>query len=420
MQKENIVAGIDIGSSCIKTVIAEQSGGQETARIIGVATTPSFGIRKGVIIDAGEVAKAIEQSLVAAERMSGVQLKKVVVNIGGTEMSFQQTKGVIAVGRADGEVAEDDVNRVLNEAQAVPLPMNDEIVHVIPKKYRLDDHDNIKDPLSMKGVRLEVSALLIQTSSTQIRNIAKCVQQLGIEAEDVVLEPIAAAKAVLNKKQKELGVVLINMGGGTTSLAVYEEGDLLHTAIIPVGSAHITNDIAIGLRTSVDIAEKIKLGYGSARTDGINKKEGIDLSQLDSQEDGIVSRYHVAEIIEARLEEIFELILKELKLIGKAGLLPAGAILVGGGAKMPHVVELAKDKLKLPVQVGFPSGFGGLLDKVDDPSFATVAGLVLWDKEQQHRYTDRREKKLGDGGAVFKKAGTVIGKIQSFASKFLP
>ena len=419
MQKQNIVAGIDIGSTSIKTVIAEQIYGEETMRIIGVSTAPSFGMRRGVIIDAMEVSKAIEQSLTAAERMSGAQLKKVVTNIGGAEIAFQQTKGVIAVGRADGEVTEDDIERVLREAQAVPLPMNDEIVHVIPKKYRLDDHDNIKDPLGMRGVRLEVSALVIQSSSTQIKNITKCAQQLGIEIEDIVLEPIAAGTAVLSKKQKELGVVLINLGGGTTSLAVYEEGDLLHTAIIPVGSGHITNDIAIGLRTSVDIAEKIKLEYGSAQTEGVSKKEGIDLAQLDSQEDGIVSRHHLAEIIEARMEEIFELVLKELKLIGKAGLLPAGAVLVGGGAKMPHIVELAKDKLKLPVQLGFPSGFGGILDKIDDPSFATVSGMVIWGKHQQS-YSGKQNKNSGDGNVLFKKAGTVFDKIKGLSSKFLP
>ena len=419
MQKQNIVAGIDIGSSSMKTVIAEHIHGEDAMRIIGVSTTPSFGMRRGVIIDATEVSKAIEQSLVAAERMSGAQLVRAAVNIGGAEIGFQQTKGVIAVGRADGEVIEDDIDRVLREAQAVPLPMNDEIVHVIPKKYRLDDHDNIKDPLGMKGVRLEVSALVIQSSSTQMKNIAKCVQQLNIEIEDIVLEPIAAATAVLSKKQKELGVVLVNIGGGTTSLAVYEEGDLLHTAIIPVGSGHITNDIAIGLRTSVDIAEKIKLEYGSAQTEGISKKEGIDLSRLDSQEDGIVSRYHVAEIIEARMEEIFELVLKELKIIGKAGLLPAGVVLVGGGAKMPHIVELAKDKLKLPVQLGFPKGFGGILDKIDDPSFATVSGLVLWNKQQQ-TYVGKQGKGSADSGVLFKKAGTVFDKLKGLSSKFLP
>jgi cell division protein FtsA len=299
--------------------------------------------------------------------------------------------------------------------------MNNEIVHIIPKKFRLDDQDNIKDPLGMKGVRLEVNALVIESSSSQVKNITKCAYQSNIEIEDIVLEPLAAAKTVLSKKQKELGVVLINIGGGTTSLAVYEEGELLHTAIIPVGAGHITNDIAIGLRTSVEVAEKIKLEYGCALTDDVNEKEGIDLSQIDSQEDGVVSRFHIAEIIEARLEEIFSLVLKELKLIGKSGLLPAGAILVGGGAKMPQIIDLAKEKLRLPIQIGFPNGFGGILDKVDDPSFATVAGLIMWGKDQDFQQASGGGLKDSNGkDAIIKNIKQIINKVKGWTSKFLP
>jgi cell division protein FtsA len=230
---------------------------------------------------------------------------------------------------------------------------------------------------------------------------------------------LAAAKAVLSKKQKELGVVLINIGGGTTSLAVYEEGELLHTAIIPVGAGHITNDIAIGLRTSVDVAEKIKLEYGSAISADVNKKDMIDLAQIDSREEGVVSRHHVAEIIEARLEEIFLLVQKELKAIGKSGLLPSGAVIVGGGAKMTHIGELAKDVLHLPIQIGFPVGFGGLLDKIDDPSFATCAGLVLWADQQVAPSKDNfiNSKAM----EVFSiNTGDTVEKVRGWLKKFLP
>jgi len=379
----NIIVGIDIGSSSVRSVIAEQPRGEEQLRVIGVGSVPSVGMRRGVIIDVDDVAKAISKSVEEAERMSGVSVRSAIINIGGCDVGFQNSKGVVAVGRADGEVTEDDINRVIAEAQIISLPMNKEVIHVIAKKYRLDDQDNIKDPLGMKGVRLEVDALVIEGSSVHVKNIGKCIYQTNIEIDDLVLEPLASAKSVLTKKQKELGVVLIDIGGGTTSLAVYEEGDLVHTTILPVGAGHVTNDIAIGLRTSIEVAEKIKLEYGSALAKDISKKEGIDLAQIDSKEEGVVSRQHVAEIIEARLEEIFSLVQKELKLIGKAGLLPSGAVLVGGGAKMTNVTELAKDILGLPVQVGFPSGFGGILDKVDDPSFATVSGLILWRKQQE-------------------------------------
>ena len=422
MARDNnsIVVGIDIGSTNVRTIIAERSRGEENPRVIGVSVIPSFGIRRGVVIDVEDVIKTVNESVEKAEHMAGVQVKKAIFNIRGSDIGFQSSKGVIAIGKADGEVLEDDINRVISEAQIISLPMNREIVHVLARKYRLDDQDNIKDPIGMKGVRLEVDALVIESSSTHIKNISKCAYQANIEIDDLVLEPLAAAKSVLSKKQKELGVVLINIGGGTTSLAVYEEGDLVHTAIIPVGAGHITNDIAIGLRTSIEVAEKIKLEYGSALCRDTNKKEGIDLAQIDSQEEGVVSRYHIAEIIEARFEEIFLLVQKELKLIGKAGLLPSGAVLVGGGAKMTHTADLAKEILGLPVQIGFPLGLGGVLNKVNDPSFATVAGLVLW-SEQQDTMSSSESFLNSKTVDIFKRGtGEGVEKAREWFKKFLP
>jgi len=419
MSKNFVTAAIDIGSSNIRTIIAQQIKGADNLRIIGASTVASTGIRRGVIIDIEDIAKAINESVEGAERMAGLSIKSAIFNISGCDIEFANSKGVIAIGRADGEVSEDDINRVIGESQLIQLPMNKEIVHVIARKYRLDDQDNIKDPLGMKGVRLEVDALVIESSSTQVKNIGKAAYQAGIEIDDLVLEPLAAAGSVLTKKQKELGVILINIGGGTTSLAVYEEGELLHTTILPVGAGHITNDIAIGLRTSVEVAEQIKLEYGSALANGISKDDGIDLSQIDSREDGVVSRHHVAEIIEARLEEIFSLVQKELKLIGKSGLLPSGAVLVGGGAKMANISELAKDVLGLPIQIGFPLGFGGILDKVDDPSFATVAGLILWGQQST---TEKKEgfSSIKAFGVFANPAGDAVDKLKGWFGKFLP
>jgi cell division protein FtsA len=419
MSKESVVVGIDIGSSNIRSVIAQQVRDEQFPRIIGVGSATSFGIRRGSIIDVEEAAKVINEVVEQAERMAGVPVKRAVINIGGCDIGFQNSKGVIAIGRADGEVTGDDLNRVIAESQVIPLPMNKEIVHVLPRKYRLDDLDNIKDPIGMKGVRLELDALIIESSATQVKNLSKCAYQAGIEIDDIVLEPLAAAESVLGKKQKELGVVLINIGGGTTSLAVYEEGELLHVAILPVGAGHITNDIAIGLRTSVEVAEKIKLEYGSAISHDVNKKEGIDLSQFDSNESDVVSRHHVAEIINARLEEMFQLIQNELKKIGKAGLLPSGAVLVGGGAKMAHISELAKEILGLPVQIGFPQGLGGILDKVDDPTYATVSGLVLWHCDQNQDYPTGNGRLKMPGG-FSKGAGEAVDKMKGWLGKFLP
>lgn len=415
----SIIVGIDIGSSNVRTIISQQLRGEEQLRIIGVGSVPSFGMRRGVIIDTDDVAKSINESVEMAQHMAGSNVRKAVINIGGCDIGFQDSKGVIAIGRADGEVVDDDINRVISEAQNIPLPMNTEIVHVIPRKYRLDDLDNIKNPLGMKGVRLEVDALVIKSTTTNVKNISKCLYQTNIEIEDIVLEPLAAAKAVLSKKQKELGVVLINIGGGTTSLAVYEEGDLVHATVLPVGAGHITNDIAIGIRTSIEVAEKIKLEYGSAIARDVSKKDGIDLAQIDSQEEGVISRHHVAEIIEARLEEIFSLVKKELIAIDKSGLLPAGAVLVGGGAKMTNIADLAKEELGLPVQIGFPSGFGGILDKVDDPSFSTVLGLILWNQEQRE-YQDNGLFGMKKIDFFTHKNGETINKIKGLFKKFLP
>jgi cell division protein FtsA len=414
MSKENIIVGIDVGSSATRAIIAQEVSGAEIPRIIGVGIVPSFGMRKGVIVDMEEVVKVINEAVETCERMAGVTAREAIVSIGGPEINFQNSKGVIAIGRADGEVTEEDLNRVLTEAQAIPVPLNKEIIHIIPQNYRLDDQENIKDPLGMKGVRLEVNALIIEASSLYIKNLTKCVNQAGIEAEELILAPLASAKSVITKKQKELGSVLINIGGGTTSLAVFEEGDLIHTAILPIGAGHITNDIAIGLRTSIDVAEKVKLEYGSAIADEINKKEEIDLSQFDSQEVGTVLRHHVAEIIEARLEEIFMMANKELKLIGKAGLLPAGAILTGGGAKMPQIVDLAKSILGLPSQIGFPVNLGGMMDKVDDPSFATAVGLILWARERMMI----NKKGIFDNISIG--AGGTVKKMKGWIGKFLP
>jgi len=417
MSKGNIIVGIDIGSTSIKTVIAQYFSDVEIPRIIGVGTAPSSGIRKGMISDIEEVVKNINESVEKAERMAGFTVKNANINIGGTEISFQDSRGVIAVGRADGEVTEDDIERVIAEAQNVILPLNKETIYVIPKNYRLDDQENIKDPLGMKGVRLEMSALVIECSSSQVKNLTKCVHQSGIDINEIILEPLAASASVLGKKQKELGVILINIGGGTTGISVFEDGDLLHTAVLPIGAGHITNDIAIGLRTSIDVAEKVKVEFGSAVPGEIGKKEEIDLSQVDSHESGLVSRFHVSEIIEARLEEIFTMVNKELKNIGKAGLLPAGAVITGGGANLPQIVDLAKNVLGLPAQVGFPISLGGIMNKVDDPSFSTAIGLVIWNEEQKLNSKSGAKKTFGN---ISNTTGETIKKMKKWMEKFLP
>ncbi|MFA6974094.1 MAG: cell division protein FtsA [Parcubacteria group bacterium] len=420
--KGDIVVGIDIGSAQVRTVIVQSFAEEELPRVIGVGTAPSAGLRKGVIVDLEEAVKAVNESVESAERSSGVAVSSAVISLGGNHIISQSSKGVIAVGRADGEVTEDDIARVINAAQAISVPANKEIVHIIPKNYSLDDQKNIKDPLGMNGVRLEVDATIIEGSTPVIKNLTKCVEQAGIRIDDFVLAPLAAAKACLSKRQRELGVVLVDIGGGTTSIVVYEENDLLFTSILPIGGGHITNDIAIGLRTSVDVAERVKIEYGNAMPQEIGKKEDINLAEIDSQEEGIVSRYHVAEIIEARLEEIFNMVNKELKTIGRDKLLPAGVILTGGTAKLPGAVDLAKNILGLPAQTGFPSPLGGLVDKVDDPAFVTAVGLVLWGLDGVTGSRGGSSGFFGSkiGGNIGSSMGGTVDGMKKWLGKFLP
>lgn len=419
MSKKDIICAIDIGSSNIRTIIAQVVSAEEKPRIVGVGTAPSLGVRRGVIVDLEETVKSINDSVEQAERTAGLNIDQAIISIGGSHIFSQYSKGVIAIGRADGEVTEDDINRVISAAQAISVPPNREILHIIPRDYSLDDQKNIKDPLGMTGVRLEVDAMIVEGSSPFIRNLTKCTEQAGISVDSLVISPLAASKAVLSKRQKELGVVLIDIGGGTTSIAVFEEDDLLHVAAVPVGGNHITNDVAIGLRTSIEVAEKVKLEYGNALPNEIGKKENINLASIDPNEEGMVSRQHVAEIIEARLEEIFSLVNKELKAIKKDKLLPGGAVLVGGTAKLPGAVDLAKNCLGLPAQTGFPFPLGGLVDKVDEPSFATGVGLVMWSAENRES-----GKKSGLGGRIAGNISVPVGEtmtsIKKWMGKFLP
>ncbi len=414
MPKEEIIVGLDIGSSVVRVLVGQFSANDEKPHIIGVGIAPASGIRRGVIVDVEEAVGSISTALEKAERVTGFPIESAYVSLGGSHISSQLSRGVIAVSRADGEIGEDDVSRVIEAAQAISLPSNREILHVIPKTFIVDDQEGIKDPIGMSGVRLEVEAHIIQGASSFIKNLTKCIYRAGVDIDDLVLSPLAAAEAVLTKRQKELGVVLIDIGAGTTSLIAYEEGDLIHAKILPVGAEHITNDIAIGLRTSVDVAETVKLEYGTALPSTITEKEEINLAKIDKHEAQTVERQEIAEIVEARLSEIFSLVDKELRKVGKSGQLPAGVVLTGGGAKMPDIVDYAKEELRLPGQIGLPSGIPVAVDKIDDPAFATAVGLVLWGAG-----TEVKAGRFKRGSLPFSVSDTV-GKMKKWFKTFLP
>jgi len=378
MARERIITGLDLGSSTIRIVVGQETETEERLQIIGAAEHPSTGISKGVISSIEDAVSSISSAVEKAERMTGQPIERVYVGVSGSHIASQESHGVVAVSRANGEINEEDVGRVIEAAQSVATPPNYEILHVIPRSFSVDNQSGIKDPIGMTGIRLEVDAQIIQGLSGQIKNITKCVYRTGLDIDDLVLGVLADAEAVLSSRQKDLGVAVLNIGGSTSSLAVFEEGDVVHTAIVPVGGSHITNDIAIGLRTSLELAEQVKVEYATSRPEGINKRDDIRLSQLDPSETATVSRKYIAEITEARVQEIIDLADKELKKIERSGLLPAGIVLTGGTAKLPGIIDSAKAGFRLPASIGKPRETLTSIDKVVDPTYSTAVGLVLW------------------------------------------
>ncbi len=415
MGKNKIVTGLDIGTNKIRAIVASFKEAEEKPKIIGIGEVSSSGMRKGVVIDIDEVTENIKKAVEQAELSSGVNIQNAYVSIGGNHISIKENKGLVAVSRADQEVSEEDISRVIDSASAISLPPNREIIHVIPKNFKLDNEEDVQDPLGMTGARLEVDALIIDGLVPYIKNLTKCISNLGIKISGLVLNVLAASHSVLSKRQKELGVLALDLGGGTVGMAVYEEGKLFHVHILPVGSSHITNDIAIGLRTTIDLAEKVKLQHGSALSSEIRKKETINLSDLDENENVVVNRFEIAKIIEARVQEIFGLVNWELKRIGKQKLLPAGVVLVGGGSLMPGIVDLAKKELGLPTEIGFPSELESIMEKGNDPAFATAAGLVLWGI----RMEESNNKKLAFLSDI-PSASVTVTKIKKWFRAFLP
>jgi len=382
LRQANLAVGLDIGTTKICAVVARKSGNDSKIEVIGVGSSPTKGLRRGVVIDVEETVTSISAALEKAERMSGIRIFRVTISAGGPHLESIENKGAVAIASKEGEITAEDEERTIEAASAVSFPPNREILHVIPQTFTVDDQEGIKDPVGMSGIRLEVVTHIIHGSIPVIRNLNKCVDQAGVEVERIVAVPVACSMSVLSKRQKELGCALIDLGGGTTSIAAFEEGNIIGSKVLPVGANHITNDIAIGLRTSVDIAERVKLEYGTALKKDIDKKDEIDLSGFSKIEDTKVKRLDVVEIIEARLSETFSLIRKELNKIKKGNLLPGGVILTGGGAKLPGIVDFAKEELNLPAQIGFPRNIQGIVDRVDDPSYAVPLGLVAWAFEQ--------------------------------------
>lgn len=411
MSQRNVVVGIDVGSTKIATVIGHQQ--ENGIDIIGVGFAPSNGLRKGMVVDIEETVSSISASLEEAERMSGLPVTEAFVSIGGTDIQATSSKGIVAISRQDGEITDNDTLRVLDAARSMSVPPNREILHAIPRGYVVDGQESIKDPVGMNGIRLEVDTQVISAATAPIKNLTKCLNQAGVTVNELVFTPLAASRAVLSKRQREIGVCVVDIGGGTTSFAIFEEGVMLHAGVLPVGATHITNDIAIGLRTSIDIAEVIKVHHGIATPDKIGDKD-LDLSKIDKNEEGKVSLKYVSEIIEARLTEILMMVRDEMRKVGRDGMLPAGIVFTGGGSKQAGLLELAKGTLKLPAQIGnLAHEVSGMVDNISDPLYSASVGLMLWGLEAGNDVSQSK----GSGGM---KLGSAFSKARGIFKNILP
>ena len=376
------ITALDLGSSQIKVLVAEISKNNKL-RLVDVFVFPSAGIRKGEIADIQEATQVLSNVFSEVRKINKSALKNIFVNLGGKNVKIQNSRGIVAVSRADNEIYSDDAERAIKASQAINISANRKIIHTIIQEFIVDGVDQIKNPVGMSGARLEVNSLIIDAFAPTYNDLCKSVEIAGGKIADVVYSPLASPYAVLSKNHKELGVVLIDIGFSTTSMSVFEEDKLIGAKVFPIGSSNITNDLAIALKSSIDTAERLKISYGSAFSRDVSAKEKIDLHEVDESLKSIVSKKYIAEIIEVRLAEIFELIHNELKLLGK-NQLPSGAVLCGGGVKIDGIVDLAKHELKLPVHMAncefdlFDSASQDVASKIEDLEFALPLGLLVY------------------------------------------
>lgn len=378
----NFVTGLDVGTSSIKIVVAERRSGKPA--LVHVQKIPCFGMRKGAIVELSEVSQAVSRALAGAKKISKAAVKNVYLSIGTPQAKVQSSRGIVAVSRADAEIYQDDIDRAVRASQAVNLPQNRTIIHTLTREFVVDGVGDIADPLGLSGSRLEVQSLVIDAFSPHIKTLIRAVEVAGGEVSGLVFGPLVAARAALSKRQRDLGTALVDLGAGTTGLSVYEENKLVGVAKFPVGAENISKDLAVGLKIPVDAAEEIKLHYGYAVSKDVSQKEAIELKKFLPEARNAVSRRFAAEITESRLEEIFDLVNGELKLLQKFGELPGGVVIVGGGAKLPGVTDLAKQEMRLAAQIGFSlsdeweSEGGAFKEYLEDPEFVSAFGLVLW------------------------------------------
>lgn len=415
MSKTRIVAAVETGSSKITTLISQivtdPNSQENSINIVGAASVESRGIKKGQIVDIDEAVEALVSSVEAAERMAGYNLETAYVALGGASVHSQNSHGVVAVSDPNGEITQNDVDRATEAASAISLPVSREVIHVMPREFVVDGETGIKDATGMSGIRLEVDTHIISAGSAAIKNIRKAVNEVGIQIEGLVFSGLASAEAVLSSTEKELGCVLIDIGGGTTSMAVFIDGALCYSGVIPIGAKNVTNDLAIGLRVSLETAEKIKIALSSKKKKTEDETDELDLNGLGVTEIRKISKKTLLEgIIRPRLNEIFTMVRLELEREGLANRIPSGAIITGGGAETVGITDSAKRMLSLPVRIGVPTEIAGLVDDIMTPAYATAIGLLRYGAKQmpQENLTSPFKKmKLPSAGFLGKFIDTI-------------
>ncbi|NCO52724.1 MAG: cell division protein FtsA [Deltaproteobacteria bacterium] len=405
-KRENLIVGLDIGTTKICCIVGNMTA--EGLEIVGIGTSPSKGLRKGVVINIESTVEAIRKAVREAELMAGCEIKTVYAGIAGGHIKGLNSQGVIAI--KNREVTQEDLTRVIDAAKAIAIPMDREVLHILPQEFIIDDQDGIREPLGMSGVRLEAKVHIVTGAVASAQNIVKCCNRAGVDVADIVLEQLASSEAVLSPDEKDLGVAIIDLGGGTSDIAIFSEGAIKHTSVLAIGGDHLTNDIAVGLRTPMAEAEKIKQKYGCCLTSMVGRDESIEVPSVGGREARILSRQLLAEILEPRVEEIFTLVNREIVKSGYADLIASGVVITGGSAILPGMAELAEQIFNLPVRRGVPQRIGGLIDVVNSPIYATGVGLVKYGSQNQHR----AQFKIGQEN-VFER---VVARMKEWFSEF--
>ena len=408
MEREAVLVGIDVGTSKVVALIGEVSrDGRLT--IMGHGTVPATGLKKGAIVNIDQTVRSIADAVERAERLSGWKIDRAFVGVGGPHVESLNSTGQVAVTAHHREVTRADIDRAIEVARAVSIPSNRDVLHVERRGFTVDGQEGVKDPLGMSALRLEVEAHIVSASATAVQNLTKCVQLAGVKIDELVVNGLASAEAVLIEAEKEHGVAVADIGAGTINLTMFSEGSPFHTAVLPVGGNNVTNDIAIGLRTHLPVAEKLKLEHGTCDLRNVADE---DIAIEDPGEDGTrtVSRLELAQIIEARMRETYELLKDEMKRAGQ-GMLPAGLIITGGGSQLAGAAELGREVLQMQVRVAGPTGMGGLTDTISDPSYATAVGLLLWGANQVAAGEPLQYDPTQEGGGVLGRLRDAIRNI---------